>query len=203
VRGCGGGGAGGGSALTNGTQVAAGSGGNSGVSIEVEINPGVPLTGGAYVVGAGGVGIAGGNGLVGASSTLVIGGTTLTAPGGSGGIGGAASTSVNLSAVPLLVPTNGQTSFTSGVDYQACDNGSFGLIVSTVTTGGYTGGQGGNGGSGDYGVGGAGANFGVALPGNGSGSGAGGGGSVSPNGTPANQAGGHGAPGIWIIEEYS
>jgi hypothetical protein len=87
--------------------------------------------------------------------------------------------------------------FASGVDYQACDLGAPGFALSTSTEEVY----GGNGGSGDYGVGGLGLVN--SNGGNASGNGAGGGGASSAPNNTSTSIGGRGAPGLWIIEEYS
>ena len=189
VRGSGGGGGGGGCPLTGGSTVSVGAGGNSGVAIEVEINPGGPLTSGPFTVGAGGAGGIGVAGAPGADSTLVIGGVTLTAPGGRNGLASTAGTP------PFAVPGTRQFDVTSGVDYQACDQGGAGQAFSTTSA------LGGTGGSGDYGIGGA-PGVDGANGSDGQGNGAGGGGASALTGSAAAN-GGSGTNGIWIIEEYS
>jgi hypothetical protein len=210
VRGCGGGGGGGSAASTAAVTVAVGGGGNSGVSLEAEINPGGLIPSGTFTVGAGGAGSTGAaSGVTGGTSTLTIGTTTLMAPGGIGGQSGAAVTVPPTSSEGIIAATNAQTLFASSIgptplSYQACDQGSPGIAVNNTGIGsGYTGGQGGNGGSGRFGIGGAGGNFEPVVAANGLGNGAGGGGAASPIGTPVTSAGANGAPGIWIIEEYS
>jgi hypothetical protein len=190
VRGCGGGGGGGGGVDTNAGEVAVGSGGNSGVSIEAVISPGGLLPAGTFTVGAGGAGsITNVAAQAGGDSRLVIGITTLTAPGGRGGFGGGAF------PPPIIQRSQPQLAFASGVDYQACDQGMSGTALSTSVF------AGGNGGSGDYGIGGD-TNA-TGDGGDGNGNGAGGGGATNGPSTPTVVTGGKGAPGIWIIEDYT
>jgi hypothetical protein len=192
VRGCGGGGGGGGVPILAGGVSAAAAGGNSGVSVEREISTyPLPMTGGAYTIGPGGAGgLAATSGAAGGDSTLVIGGVTLTAPGGSGGSPGQGV------APPTIIPSSAQTPAGPGFDYQAYDLGGDGIAQQTTAFV-----VGGNGGSGDYGGGGLGGR----SVGNGSdavGNGAGGGGASTLQNSIA-ENGGDGAPGLWIIEEYT
>ena len=188
VRGSGGGGGGGGVAATIGGVAAVASGGNSGVAIEVEISspPNTLLTGGPLTVGVAGLGgVGGASGGVGGDSTLVIGGVTLTAPGGFGGL-------TNIPSVgPVIVPPSAQSPV-AGVDYSASDLGDVGIQFAPAGDALH----GGGGGSGSYGIGG------VGNAGNAGGNGAGGGGASQGPAGPAVD-GGNGAPGIWIVEEYT
>ena len=198
VRGCGAGGGGGGVLGTPPAEPAVGAGGNSGTAIEVEViaPPNTLLTGGPVVVGTGGAGGTGlpGDGADGGDSTLLIGGTLLTAPGGKGGRGGGNSTSLN--------PGPFANNLAFGVDYQAFDLGGNGFTKVRTAASGFDV-VAGNGGSGDYGGGGNGStDTSDGLDGRGNGAGGGGAGNGAGNPTITHD-GGDGAPGLWIIEEYS
>jgi hypothetical protein len=193
VKGCGGGGGGGGAAATGVGEVALGSGGNSGVSVEAEI-----LTGGLNAIITTGAGGAGGIGLVasqpGGASTITVGLVTLIAPGGAGG---ATAGGFPPPTPPLIIGETPQLTFASGpFDYQACDQGSPAFALSTTFF------NGGTGGSGDYGIGGVGAVNGSGGGAPGHGNGAGGGGAANGPSSLV-QTGGAGTPGFWIIEAYS
>jgi hypothetical protein len=197
VRGCGGGGGGGGVGVSSGPNDAAGaSGANSGTAIEAEIvaPPNTFLTGGPITVGAGAPGMVGNSSTqTGGDSTLVIGGVTLTAPGGVGGQTGSGGF-----LVPNVIPSPPPNVLAVGVDYQAADQGGYGFAntVNNIAL------QGGTGGSGDYGIGGGGK-LGGGNGSNASGNGAGGGGASQRGGQVVAVNGGAGAPGLWIIEEFS
>ena len=194
VRGGGGGGGGGGvPAIEAPRVVAVSSGGNSGVSVETHVvaPPNTFLSGGPFVVGAGGVGgVGAGFATPGGDSSIVVNGVLITAPGGQPGQTGL------FNDVPRLVAENIQAALGTNVDYQSSDLGLPGFALD-ATSG--QGAKGGSGGSGTYGIGGNGG-----LPGIGGavgeGNGAGGGGTSTFSGA---SNGGDGAPGIWIIEEYS
>lgn len=197
VYGAGGGGGGGGVDPSGSVNDAAGaSGGNSGVSIEVEVvaPPNTLLTGGPGLVGAAGPGMIGngvpGNGI---DSTLLIGGVLLTAPGGLGGNTGGVGF-----LTPIIIEPSAQPP-AAGVDYSSSDQGGPGFAINAVSG---TAIRGGDGGSGTYGIGGLGA-FGSGDGAAASGNGAGGGGAAQQGGSAVTRIGGPGTPGIWIIEEYS
>jgi hypothetical protein len=195
VRGCGGGGGGGGVGAPGASDAAGAAGANSGTSIEIEVKaaPNTLLTGGAFTVGAGAPGMIG-NGAIstGEDSTLTIGGVTLTAPGGIGGNSGGSGF-----IPPVIIPPTAQT-LATGVDYQAADVGEPGITIANNSNAT----RGGNGGSGDFGIGGNGSSLGNGGDAAGNGAGGGGGSTVGASAGPAVN-GGAGAPGIWIIEEYS
>jgi len=185
---CGGGGSGAGTGVIP-SSVSVGGGGGTGEGLDFVIVSGVPITGGAVVVGAGGAGALNASNS-GTASSVVINGTTHTAAAGGGG-GGASSTTGTGTAAGGFAgtgapPANG---------YLSGENGAPGLYISAPSFG-----FGGDGGSGDYGIGGVGAG-GIGANGtSAAGYGAGGGGSA---GTTTSQAGGSGAPGVVIIDEYT
>lgn len=182
------GGQGGGAAT--GTGGSMGSGGAAGSVLFATINVS-PSTSYAYVQGAGGSGAsAGANGTVGANTTLIVGGTTYTAPGGTGGIAMAVGTTnaVQAGGGPATASTNGD------VNTQGATGGNAYRFTTAI-------GLSGAGAPSNFGTGGKSRSTqGDGNAANGNGSGGGGGVSVS-NG--AAQAGGAGADGIIVIDEYS
>jgi hypothetical protein len=192
VRGWAGGGAGGGGAA-GGSGAACAGGGGAGGYVESTLAV-TPSTAYAYTCGAGGTPAAAGNntGGAGVDSTFVVGGTTLTAKGGKGGIGSANGTGSKFGGAggaPSAVSTGGTFN-----GYGA--GGEYGLQLGSGI------GRGGDGGDADLvGVGGQG----VTSQGNGAAAtgftaGGAGGNTISAG---AATAGGAGAPGIWIVDEYS
>jgi hypothetical protein len=196
VRMVGAGGGGGGVANTAGNR-AMGAGGASGVFLDFEVeNGGKPIAGGAVVVFAGGPGVVGGNGLDGNNTSITINGTTYTAKGGRGADPGtptAPTTTAQMAGVTW--PYGGSTSGT-GIS-QAAQAGRESLMI---PTGAMLGGQGG---SCPLGTGGQnGLIFGADSNGqDGAGYGAGGGGASAE--TAVSKAGGAGAPGVVLIDEFA
>lgn len=181
VRGVGGGGSGGYSLATAAGQTSTGTGGDAGAFGEIWVTSGIGST--SISVGAGGVGAAGGQSSFGA---------LLVCPGGAAGINGGAFAppNQNVRTGAILQPSGTGIFVVKG----AGNGGLNGISLSSSFT------QGGSGGSTQYGGGGQGAINGVG--GGGIGYGSGGGGATCLPSTGA-QAGGNGAPGIVIVEEYS
>lgn len=181
VRAIGAGGSGGYSLATAAGQTSTGTGGDAGATGEIWVTSGITAT--AITVGGGGIGAAGGQ------STF---GALLVCPGGAAGINGGAfpAPGQNVRAGALLQPTGTGIFVFKG----AGAGGLNGISLSTSFA------QGGNGAVSQYGAGGQGATVGVG--GAGIGYGSGGGGAVCLPST-GSQAGGNGAPGLVIIEEYS
>lgn len=185
------GGGGGGGQVTGAagsTVVGVAGGGASGVYLEQTFTNPTGITGGAYGCGAAGAGGATSGGGTGGDTVLNINGTKLTSKGGLGGTG----TTAQVQA--LQAPGGLIQAGSSRGDFQVANVGTFGFWDgSSVATGG-------NGGSHPLGGGGAGAS-GILGPGNpGIGFGGGGGGAESQS---TGFAGGAGAPGGIIIEEFS
>lgn len=191
ARGQAGGGAGGGGASAA-SSGAAGGGGSAGGYWEKYFAVS-PSTGYTCAVGAGGTaGSAGNNaGNDGGATTLAVGATTATANGGKGGTGMAATNGVNtaLGGASPAVSTNGDLNSGGGP-------GNPGILLSNAK------GASGNGGSGTAGVGatgrithGTGATASVGFGGGGAG------GLVLSAG--GNVAGGAGANGVLVIDEYA
>lgn len=181
VRGVGGGGSGGYSLATAAGQTSIGTGGDAGAFGEIWVTSGIGPT--SISVGAGGVGAAGGQSSFGA---------LLVCPGGAAGINGGAFAppNQNVRSGAILQPSGTGIFVVKG----AGNGGLNGISLSSSFT------QGGAGGSTQYGGGGQGAIIGVGGGGIGYGSGGGGAACQPSTGT---QAGGNGAPGIVIVEEYS
>jgi hypothetical protein len=183
------GGGGGGGGASGSTGLACGGGGASGGYVELWIDPGAAITGGAYHAGPGGAGGSSGAGAAtaGTASDIIIQGVTYTAKGGGAGVSG--------------TNTTGQSSHAGGLP---TTGGSSGDVASDGNPGtacwanGSSNGQSGNGGASVLGGGGYGANTGAAGA-NASGPGGGGGGAFA-GGTGF--AGGSGSNGIIIVEEY-
>ena len=185
---CGGGGAGGGSSTTSASQSSGGAGGASG-SYCRGIFPISAIGGAAIVVGAGGAGVAGAVGGNGSQSKF---GTVLTAPGGQGGsISLAQSTFVYAGGYgpPGAVATGGT------VNSQVVGGG---LVILGNSTAGLSG----QGGSSFFGGGGASVSNATSAGNPGLTAGSGGSGAMSIA-SGAQQAGGNGAAGIVIIDEFS
>ena len=189
IRGVAGGGQGGGNPATLGTT---GSGGGSGSYAEWQVAVS-PNTAYAYTCGPGGS-TAGtnANGQAGSNSTFVVGGTTVTCNGGGGGINGGGLAVAVIGGAGGALSTNGTVN-AAGQPGQGSSNGAAG--ADNIS---------GAGGSSPLG---GGAN-GIAEATNSNGSsaaalgyGGGGGGSATSAGTA--RAGGAGAPGAWIVDEYS
>lgn len=186
-----GGGAGGGGASTASDAAAGGGGGGGGYAEKTFAV--APSTGYTYAVGAGGTaGTAGNNaGNTGGASTFAVGATTVTANGGNGGAGMAAATTagtVSAGGAPPSISTNGDVN-ASG----ASGEGSYRTSGTVARSGKGADSQFGGGGTE------------VAAQGTGVtgiGFGSGGSGGCTLNGGAAT-AGGAGAPGIVIVEEYS
>lgn len=181
VRGLGGGGSGGYSLATAANQTSTGTGGDAGAFGEIWVTSGITAT--AVTVGGGGIGAAGGQSAF---------GTLLVCPGGAPGINGGAFSAPgqNVRTGALLQPTGTGIFIFKG----AGAGGLNGISLSTSFA------QGGTGAVSRYGAGGQGATNGVG--GAGIGYGSGGGGAVCLPSIGA-QAGGNGAPGLVIVEEYS
>jgi len=186
VRLIGGGAGGGGATATSATQVSYGSGGSSGSYAEGYFTS-VPASA-QVIVGAGGSGVTGQNGTAGGSSSV---GSLISVNGGSsGGVFGP--------AVPPFTANAPATGISITGAYLAVPSESPALAFVLSTSTGYSG----HGASGKLGSGGPPLNTagtGVA----GRGYGAGGGGAISFASQAVASAGGSGAPGIVIIEEYT
>ncbi|MGX4981202.1 glycine-rich domain-containing protein [Enterobacter kobei] len=193
VRIIGGGGAGGGAAAsTVSGYLAAGHGGNAGSYGETGLIDVSGTTSVAVIVGAAGVGSAGANGTAGGASSF---GGYIIAPGGTGGNYGAAGAASN-----SWVPDYTQSDECTGTAMLISIPGQGGFGQMSFSTGSA---KGGRGGSSVLGTGGS-AFVLNAKGGYGWGFGGGGAGSVTTyaNGTSAT-AGGHGARGQVIVEEYA
>ena len=175
------GGSGGYSLATAAGQTSTGSGGDAGAFGEIWVTSGIAAT--SVTVGAGGVGAGGGY------SSF---GSLLVCPGGAPGINGGAfiPPSQNVRTGAFLQPSGSGLFVIRG----AGNGGLNGISLSASFA------QGGAGGSTQYGSGGQGAISGIG--GAGVGYGAGGGGAACLPSLGA-QAGGSGAPGVVIVEEYS
>lgn len=193
VRIIGGGGAGGGAAAsTVSGYLAAGHGGNAGSYGETRLIDVSGITSVAVIVGAAGVGSAGANGTAGGASSF---GNYIIAPGGTGGNYGASGPASN-----SWVPDYTQSDECIGTAMLISIPGQGGFGQMSFSTGSA---KGGRGGSSVLGTGGS-AFVLNASGGYGWGFGGGGAGSVTTyaNGTSAT-AGGHGARGQVIVEEYA
>jgi hypothetical protein len=178
-----GGGAGGGAAATGAAQQAEGSGGGSAGVVQSTIASG--FSGLAIVVGAGGVAVAGAAGGNGAASSF----GTLTAGGGQGGQPG---------VLPDLGVVGGPGGAATGGDLNM--PGSRGWISSMIMNGGAA--ASGRGGNTPLGLGSGGEEQLASAAGvTGYGYGAGGSGAIN-GASQAARAGGNGAPGVVIVEEY-
>jgi hypothetical protein len=194
VQMCGGGASGTGTGVEAGL-IGAGGGGASGAGLDFVVEGGGPLTGGPVVIGAGGAGQLGGA-HDGTPTSVVINGTTYVADAGSAG--GANSISTGSFRVPGGLVGTGSTPFGPLDGYTSGDNGGEGFIFGAGTASADA--FGGDGGSGDYGIGGQGAGGSNISGSSATGYGAGGGGSAT---TATEEAGGSGAPGFVIIDEYT
>lgn len=182
------GGGGGGTPLTGGSQVAVGSGGNSG-ELRYAFNVAVAtVTGQSITIGAAGIGSSGANGSAGGST--IFPGVGITAVGGAGGILGIATVT---SAFIFIIPA-GISVGSGGTLATATWQGESGVAMQGILLSG-------RGASNQYGVGGVA----LALPGagsNASGHGSGGAGAASIISSAA-RAGGGGTNGLVLITEYS
>ena len=193
IRITGGGGAGGGAAASTVTgSLAAGHGGNAGSYGETGLIDATAIASVAVTVGAAGTGSAGANGTDGGSSSF---GAYITAPGGKGGNYGASGAASN-----SWVPDYTQSDECTGTAMLISMPGQGGFGQMSFSSGSA---KGGRGGSSALGVGGS-AYVINSTGGYGWGLGGGGAGSVTTyaNGILAT-AGGHGARGVVIIEEYA
>jgi len=193
IRMTGGGGGGGGTPSTTSGQAAVGGGGGAGAYLEKYITS--PASTYAYAVGAGGTGISGSGGNTGDATTFGI--SFLTAAAGLGASGGSAS-STNYQRVFAGtggVATGGDVNVTGGA-------GQIGVVFSTsspiLVMSGFGGSNSIASGGPEVSTGAASSAFAGA---NGNGYGGGGSGSVS-TGTSSAEAGGTGASGIIIVEEF-
>lgn len=192
-----GGGSGGGGAVSDATFVKRGAGGGSGVYVEKSVvaAPGLFITGGAVVIGAGGAGGTPGNaGTQGGDTTVVIQGTTYTAR---RGVGGQAATAGAASGV-----TQGGGNFPGSngdVNVRGTSSESAAFWITSAL------GMSGAGGSNPLGGGGSGSTGTVSATGAaGSSEGFGGGGAGGVAAAASVDAsGGAGAPGVVIIDEYT
>ncbi len=183
VRMVGAGGQGGGSAATTGEH---GSGGGSGSYAEWTGTVS-PSTAYYYTAGAAGSGgAAGANGGAGANTIFTVGATIITAYGGSGGIVGNSATVPRLGGAGGIIATNGTLNLTGHPGFA-------GVMSATV-------GHSGMGGASMLGPGGQEVLFGNTAGNQPSGYGGGGSGGAS---TGTAEAGGSGAQGCVIIDEYS
>jgi hypothetical protein len=188
--GAGGGGAG---ADTAAVSASGGSGGGTGAYAEGEfdVTPGASYS---YAIGALGTGgAAGANGSNGGSTTLTVGATTVTCPGGTGGI--------------IMTPGTNAAVNRGGLRGALATNGGFNTPGNAGGMGFRFDGTNALGGHGGISPLGAGAGQETGTPGVGNAAhpnsaGSGGGGALVENGSAA-VAGGDGAPGLIIIDEYS
>lgn len=185
----GGGGGGGGASAAAGTVSLAG-GGGAGACLDFWLFASA-ITGGPITIGAAGSGgsAAGGNGGTGGDSSITINGIAYTAKGGTGGQGSTASGT--LSVCFAGAPQTGSSSIGTATGNPGQD----GIIFSTAAGGA---GAAGSGGASSLGLGGLRASFNV-VPAAPPDFGGGGAGTASVN---ANTAGGPGAPGAVLIEEF-
>jgi hypothetical protein len=190
IRGVGGGGQGGGCAATTGCV---GSGGGSGAYLEYvgSVSPSGACT---YQCGTGGTtGGTGANGQAGANSTFTLpSSTVLTCPGGGGGLEGTAIALNTLGGAPGAVATNGTLNCGGEQGY----NGSGSATAADTASGGGAASALGGGAAGLAEAGNATGNSAATL-----GYGGGGGGAATSAATA--RAGGAGAQGCWIVDEYS
>lgn len=185
-----GGGGGGGGCTSVASAASAAGGGGSGAYAEkfFAVTPNTPYTYAIGALGAGSSGAAGGNGT---ASTFTVGATTVTAPGGTGG-----PQAVSLTTLAGYLGGAGGTTPTNGDINCPGSCGGNGVIVVVATPAGVSG----NGGTSPFGSCGLGVK--AAAAGNAaSGYGAGGGGALT--GASVARAGGNGAPGVIIVDEYA
>jgi hypothetical protein len=187
IRGVGGGGGGGGGDFTT-PNMGFGAGGAAGGYAEKTFAVS-PLTAYAYTIGGAGTAGAntGGTGGTGGDSTFVVGATTVTCKGGLGGVGqvGAATLAAPLGGAGVI-PTNGDINMAGA-------NGGNSVRLSGIL------GSAAGGGNSPFGGGGAGRNTnGAGIAATGFGGGGGGGAGVS-----ADQTGGAGTAGCWIVNEFA
>jgi hypothetical protein len=181
----GGGGAGGGVSVTNATQQAQGPGGGSGGVIQIRLTS--AFSGVAITVGAAGAGLAGGAGGAGGSSSF----GSYTASGGTGGTNG--------SATGISGALGGSGGGATGGDLNM--PGGRGGVAGVIVHGG--GASSGRGGNTPLGYGSGGGEQITSLAGSsGTGYGSGGGGALNDASQVA-RAGGNGAAGLVIVDEYS
>lgn len=187
VRAVGGGGAGGGAASTAAGNLSGGVGGGAGAPVEGVYTTG--FAGVSYSVGVGGVGVAAAGGGNGGTTTF---GALITAPGGVGG--GFAGNN----APPVYLGRSGNSATSTGGNVFNSEGNGGGPLTGPTTTF-VTSGEGGasifGGGAGPRGTTGAGV---AAVS-----KGAGGSGAAAQPSNPLTYAGGNGAPGTIIVEEYA
>ena len=192
IRGLGGGGQGAGVTGAAGAVIGVGGGGGAGGYLEKTITAGVTGNQGiSFVCGIGGVTGTIGQGRVGGVSTFgPVGGVTYTCFGGAGAPGATASAAPNLgvSSAASLTPLNGDIDATGAP-------GDTGFAASGSSF------QSGGGGEAQFSGGGAGLN--VTGAGNPAGGLGGGGGGAAANTIANSKPGGSGAPGCWVVIEYT
>lgn len=177
----GGGGGGGGAALTAANQVSVGGGGGSGgYARKLLIGP----TSQTVTIGSGGPGSAGVAGTAGTTTSF---GSVFSAPGGSGGAAGTSGSSSAATGGAGGAPSTGDINVPGGI-------GELGWAI--FSTGHFSGGYGGGN---LYGAPGRGGFNSAGSPGSGFGSG--GGGASNPQSFVA-RAGGAGAPGVCMVNEF-
>lgn len=196
VRIQGAGGAGGGSQVTNGSQFAAGSGGTAGAYGETSLIDISGVSSVNIVVGTGGAGVQGGAGGKGGDSVF---GSYITAPGGGGGYVGIANNATTVAASGL---SYSDACSGNSVAVSSKGQGGDGPVIVGTTSSSQV--KGGGGGSSYFGAGaraGNGADGAVVQSAQAIGSG--GSGRAVGVGSTSPLAGGNGAAGIIIVEEYS
>jgi hypothetical protein len=191
IRGVGGGGAGGG---TNAAAGALGANGGSGTYGEKTFT--ATTTSSTYTVGAAGAGVSGAAGGNGTASTFTHGATTVTLPAGNGG-----AVTVGGSTAATASGGSGNGAATNADFYIEGQRGGAAIRPNAATSPVF---HNGPGGATRYGLGGPSlATAGISASGvAATGYGAGGSGRLNGSSVTAD-AGGAGAPGLWIIEEYS
>jgi len=190
VYGVGGGGAGGGVPATGGAASGAGAGGNGGAFAIKRITS--AFSGVTITIGTGGAGVSAGNGGNGTASTF---GGLLSIPGGGGGLAGIANSGAGVSA-----GSGGSSGAPTGEDIGSPGSfGEFGLTLSSTSA------KSGRGGDSPFGQGGQANGANAAIGANGiaaTGFGSGGGGAVAVQ-TGLAVTGGAGAPGVFLVFEYT
>lgn len=191
VYGISGGGAGGGTVATSASQVAVGTGGNSGVAAKVLLTAAQIGASQALTIGAGGVGVSGAAGNNGGASSF---GSLFTLPGGLGGFASAATanTGVYAEAAGPAQPAAPTISTGTVLELTPSYIGGFGKMYASTAIGG----------AGANSPQGSGGRPSGGSPNNGVGNGSGGSGAGATISTAA-QAGGNGTAGFFLIYEYA
>jgi hypothetical protein len=182
IRACGGGGG------SGGAKSSATGGGSSGSYLEVAINPGAAITGGAVTIGAAGTAgaLAPTNGGNGGDTSIVVQAVTYTAKGGGGSIAGSSN---------VMLGAAGQVGSSAGDVNQTGNPGGFGAVIAGTYVSG-------NGGSSPFGSGGVGVRLTAGATAGNPGLDACAGASGGADFAGAGVAGGAGSKGAVIIEEY-